>query len=367
MHSDAVCGDVQPPVSISAQAIGTLRRHDWEVAVTLSPDGGRLISATTGYYRPIYLWDTSEHKILGLLEGHEGYVRDIAFAYDGMSLATACNDGIVRIWERDGQLRTTLPGHEKGATALAFLSDSSLLFTGDGIGIIRLWDISTEQILFSLPAGAGTYSQEHPEKLIQEGLNISLPIRSMAYSPQQIVLAVDHPSSQASQGDVHLWRFNRERLELRWMRTLFHCKYPQLVFSPNGHVLAFIDSMAGEQSVRLLQGDGFEFETIITTPPSWGFLRELVQVCFSPDGRYLAIGSYDGEVGFWDLWNDRPVGTYRAYISLSYEAAPFPTLTGLDWSASGLIATAGWDPIDDVWALKNNFVATLWEVKIEET
>jgi WD40 repeat protein len=188
----------------------------------------------------------------------------------------------------------------------------------------------------------------------------------MAYSPQQMILALYHPSSPFPQGEVHIWRFNRERLELQRVRTLVHCKYSQLVFSPNGRVLAFIDSTAGDRSIRLLHGDVFESETIIATPPSWGFLRELIQICFSPDGRYLAIGSYDGEIGFWDLWNQRPVGTYRAYISLSYEAAPFPTLTGLDWSASGLIVTAGWDPIGDVSLLKNNFASTLWKVEMEE-
>ncbi|HEY5002715.1 MAG TPA: hypothetical protein VII61_06155 [Ktedonobacteraceae bacterium] len=46
--------DVQPLGSISAQPVGTFRGHDWEVAVTLSPDGKRLISATTaGSYRRI--------------------------------------------------------------------------------------------------------------------------------------------------------------------------------------------------------------------------------------------------------------------------------------------------------------------------
>ena len=100
----------------------------------------------------MYLWDTSQQKILRMLEEHEGFVRERAFAYDGMSFATACDDGSVRVWTRDGKLQSILPGHENGATALAFLSDSSLLFTGDGIGIVRLWDISTRQILFSLPA-----------------------------------------------------------------------------------------------------------------------------------------------------------------------------------------------------------------------
>lgn len=358
MHND----DSQRSGNLSAQAIGTLRGHDWEVAVTLSPDGGRLISATTGYYRPIYLWDTSEQKILSSLEGHEGYVRDIAFANDGMSLATACNDGIVRIWERDGQLRTTLPGHEKGATALTFLSDSSLLFTGDGIGIIRLWDISTGQILFSFLASPDMHSQHPSKNGGGDGSNMLPLVRDMAYSPQQQVLAVDR---QSSQENIHLWHFNRERREMQWTGTSFQCDSSHLVFSPNGHVLAVLDH-AGKGSIQLRQGDVFESETRIVLPSSWRFSRGPTELCFSPDGRYLAVGDYDGEIGFWDLWNDRPVGIYRAYIALTDGAAPFPSLTGLDWSASGLIATAGWDPIDDVSLLKNNFVTTLWKVKIEE-
>lgn len=53
-------------------------------------------------------------------------------------------------------------------------------------------------------------------------------------------------------------------------------------------------------------------------------------------------------------------------MSLNRWFTPIDSLTGISWSNSGLIATAGWNPIEDVSLLKNNFVITLWHVEITE-
>ena len=355
-----------PPGALSIQSVETFRGHDWEVYVTLSPDGTRLVSVTvtTSYARPVYLWDTIHHTLLCELKGYEGCIGPAVYAPNSTCFATACDDDTVRIWASTGDLIAALPGHKDGVRDLVFASTSSLLFTGDRAGIVRLWDIAHKRIILSFSGSPVPRSAEAQEG--GHGSNAPTPIYLLAYSPQQRTL-VACCSQPASQNVVYVWHIDDERLEVQWSGVSFPCEASQLIFSPQGDVLAFVDHTDGNGTLHLRSGKSFASDTRIELPRSWGYPRHPTDVRFSPDGRYLAIGEYYGEIEIWDLWEQRPVGAYRAYVSLRGEGAPFPSLTGMDWSRSGLIATAGWNPIGDDSLLKNNFVATLWEVRIEET
>lgn len=336
---------------LSARPAGILRGHDDELVIWLSPDGTRLLSTVDGNQDlRVSLWDTVALKHMKVLE-HQKQVIECTFTRDGRFFATACEDGVARVWTADGELLMGLPGHERGARGVAFVS-SSLLLTCDNIGIVRLWDLSTRQVLL---AQSGSPDQDDPGA---QGQHAYPPLHPMTYAPEHGLLAINHPSAS---GDVHLWYLDREQCSLRWLGTSFSSECEQFAFSPDGQVLALLD-----ETLQLRTGRAFETETLFVPPTAWKFSRGLIQVGFSPDGRYLALGGYDGEVGFWDLWRQVPVGTFRAYLDLTGQGAPFSTLTGLAWSSSGLLATAGFDPLDETYAYQNNFVANLWHVKIGE-
>jgi WD40 repeat protein len=342
---------------LSVQPAGILRGHDGEESIWLSPDGRRLLSTATPYIRhSLVLWDTIEQKRLKQLEEHQDQVLACAYSQEGRFFATACEDGVVRVWTIDGELLMGLSGHERGARGVAFVT-SSLLLTCDNTGIVRLWDLSTRQVLL---AQSGSPHQD--DSGVQDH-HASPPLYPMTYAPEHGLLAINHPSAS---GNVHLWSVDREQCSLRWLGTSFSSECEQFAFSPDGQVLVLLDHEHGEAFIQIRTGRVFESGKRLVLPRSWRFLRGPTNICFSPNGRYLAIGEYDGTVGFWDLWRQVPIGTFRAYLDLSYEAAPFPTLTGLDWSSSGLLATAGFDPLDETYAYQNNFVANLWHIEIAE-
>jgi WD40 repeat protein len=63
---------------------------------TFSPDGQLL--ATAGSNGIIYLWRADDGRFLRTLEGHSGWIGDLAFSGDGTLLASTSADGTVRLW-----------------------------------------------------------------------------------------------------------------------------------------------------------------------------------------------------------------------------------------------------------------------------
>jgi WD40 repeat protein len=75
----------------------------------------------------------------------------MAFSANGTTLAAACSDGIIRLWDvSSGDLRLTLSGHTETVTRLAFAADGRTLASLGNDNVLNLWHLGTGQRLFSL-------------------------------------------------------------------------------------------------------------------------------------------------------------------------------------------------------------------------
>jgi WD40 repeat protein len=104
--------------------------------LSISPDG-RLI-ATAGDSRTIKLWDAATFDQLAELSGPTAPIQVLAFSRDSRTLASAGDDHTVAVWDVPTRTRiAALTGHQARIRGLAFTPDGALISGGEDRRIIR--------------------------------------------------------------------------------------------------------------------------------------------------------------------------------------------------------------------------------------
>ncbi|MGE5191727.1 MAG: tetratricopeptide repeat protein [Deltaproteobacteria bacterium] len=108
----------------------------WSLAY--APSGRLLASASDD--GKVKLWNPENLRLEATLPGHAAPVLSVAFFPDGRTLASASDDGIIKLWDVEtGQQRITLSGHPGGVVSLVIARDGNLMASASPDGTIRLW------------------------------------------------------------------------------------------------------------------------------------------------------------------------------------------------------------------------------------
>jgi WD40 repeat protein len=182
----------------------------------------------------IYIWDNSARNIMHSMDGHENAVVCVAWSADGSELASACHDGVVKVWSVSvlaWECRLTLPGNKTmPVSSVAWSPDGTTLVTVGVDPHVKLWDMEYGHLKRQL----GGVIKGHTDW-----------IRSVEYSPNGQMLA-----TASNDKTVILWDLS-PKLESKEMRRVFsghHDKVRAVAWSPDGKILA---SGSNDRSLRI--------------------------------------------------------------------------------------------------------------------
>jgi WD40 repeat protein len=73
----------------------------------------------------------------------------VSFSPDGLQVATSGKDGVVKIWNLEGQQLTQFKTYQRSIRSLNFLSDGQLATTGTN-GTVRFWKLGQVETIDNL-------------------------------------------------------------------------------------------------------------------------------------------------------------------------------------------------------------------------
>ena len=282
----------------------------------------------------VAILDTQNGNVFHPVEGHSGEVVFVGFSADGKRLYSV-GDTAVRGWDvATGRDVQQFRGQQQAICSASLTADARVLATGSRDGTIRLWDLPTSQQLrqFVIPAstsplvalsGDGSvvaakarYGNEKGIRLWEAATGKELRKFWVGNAGDALAFFPDGKTLAELNGCIHLFDPSDGRHLRELTETSNGGSGPTaLRISPDGRVLAtgYLESKSSDASTGLRTVSLWEVATGKMIAQFRGHERPVRTFDFSPDGKVLASGSWDGTIRLWEVATGRELKRFSGH------------------------------------------------------
>jgi WD40 repeat protein len=291
-------------------------------AVAWAPDG-RLVAS--GSNPEIALWDTSTGKRLTMLSGHTSQIYCMAWSPASSLLASAGDDGAVRVWDTQQAhaiqtLHRTSSASSEPIFSLAWAPDGHQIAAGAQDGSVNLWNALT---------GKQTALWDGPPERQSRGGSSPFAAWGVSWSPDG-----GHIVSTRYDDLVLIWDVATGRSQVI---PKTDTQPNTVAWSPNGRQFAVTDDQG---KVILWNGATGQRGATFEGHDGQGWAYGLA---WSPDGSMVASSRQSGILQLWDARNGKELVAFQGHLNAVW---------GLAWSHDGLrLASASDDGSVCLWGV----------------
>ncbi len=337
---------------IEFREFNRLTRHQNKVSdVALSHDGKMIATASDD--GTVKLWN-QQGQLLQTFKGHNSPISDVDLSKDGKMIATASDDGTAKLWNQQGQSLQTFKGHNSPISNIDLSKDGEMIATASDDGTVKLWNQQGKNFytwkadhnqvldLYFSPDGETivTASNDGTVKLWNQQGQLLQTLKGHDDRLSDINLSPDGEmiATASDDGTVKLWNQQGQVLQtLKGHNSLVS----DVEFSSDGQMIA---TASDDGTVKLWNQQGQVLPTLK------GHKSSVSDLAFSPDGKMIATASDDGTV---KLWNEQGqvFWTLRGHKS---------SVSDVEFSPDGkTIATASDDGTVKLWNQQGQVLQTL--------
>jgi WD40 repeat protein/DNA-binding SARP family transcriptional activator len=338
--------------------------------VAFDPGGSRLaIAFADNNIGWAEIRDVNTGQLVHTLTGHDDDVNDVAYNTEGTKLATASDDGTIKVWDPNTGLEQISLSNDTALYSLEFSPDGRFIAAGTQDSRVKVWDVESGGLIFTLSGHSNaifevdfsadgnylvTASLDGTTKvwdITPDGNRDWLTLAghkhvvfSAEYSPDGKQIA-----TASWDGTAVVWDANSGEKLLTFDE--FNVEVVRITFSPDGKKLATADKN-GMVNIWEASKGKFIFSIQAHSPGD-------MDVIFSPNGKYLASGGSDGMAKLWDATTGNEVRSFLGHTE---------KIIRLAFSSDGSkLATASWDDTARIWDVSSgeqiyNISADTWDV-----
>ncbi|KAL5632100.1 hypothetical protein ACGC1H_000203 [Rhizoctonia solani] len=317
IHGQARSAAVHVRDAQNGQLIHELDTGNRISRVRYSPDGRHIV---TGHYRTINVWDAQNGEMkLGPLEGHTHWISAITLSPDGSRIISACGGGLVCTWDarQHNPAPNSISTRTSGISSASFSPDGQQFVSGSEDGSLNIWDCHTGAMIVG-PIKAHTaeiigidFLNDCVVSGSEDGMvtvchamsgevlrSLTIApghhIRCIKSSPNGNLIATGSWLDRFS--EINLWDAQTGTTVLGPLTDLGEL-ISSVQFSRDGTRIA---ASSGHTGTRIVVWDVSDGRNLFSLPT--GHTKYVNSVSFSPNGALLASGSFDSTIIVWDAY-----------------------------------------------------------------